>query len=132
MFGVPTFLAASPVHGVGVFAGQDIRAGTVIWEFTPGIDWRMPESAFDTFPEPYRSMLRPYCYEESEGVLVLCGDNARFMNHSFSPNCDDEGAQTTARRDIRAGEELTCDYRSFDLESARDGLTSWQEPARTP
>jgi len=43
------------------------------------------------------------------------------MNHADAPNCDDSGDTfTVARRDIAAGEELTCDYRSFDEES-RDG-----------
>lgn len=59
--------------------------------------------------------------------MVLCGDNARFMNHSFEPNCDDDGGEfTTAARDIEAGEELTCDYRRFDAPSARTGLEEWR------
>lgn len=130
MFRVPTFLAPSRLHGIGVFAGSDIPAATVIWEFTPEIDWRIPEAEFSRLPEPYRSTLRPYCYVEEDGTLVLCGDNARFMNHSFEPNCDDSaGPYTLTLRDIAAGEELTCDYRRFDLESARDGLRSWLEEA---
>lgn len=126
MFRVPTYLGPSPLHGTGVFAGADLTAGTVIWEFTPGIDWRISEAAFVRFPEPYRSWLRPYCYVEADGLLVLCGDNARYMNHSFDPNCDDSGTYTVALRDVAAGEELTCDYRSFDLESAQDGLAAWR------
>ena len=128
MFRVPTYLSSSPLHGTGVFAGADIPAGTLVWEFTPQIDWRIAEADFARFPEPYRSLLRPYCYLEPDGMLVLCGDNARFMNHSFQPNCDDTGPhRTIALRDIAAGEELTCDYRSFDLESATDGLEAWQQ-----
>lgn len=63
-------------------------------------------------------------------MLVLCGDNARFMNHSFEPNCDDRTGVTFALRDILAGEELTCDYRVFDLESANDGLALWAASAK--
>jgi hypothetical protein len=60
---------------------------------------------------------------------VLCGDNAKFMNHSFEPNCDDvDGPYTVTKRDIATDEELTCDYRLFDLESARDGLEGWRRP----
>lgn len=55
------------------------------------------------------------------GLYVLCGDDARFFNHSEDPNCfdfysDEEQDLTAARRDIRTGEELTCDYALFDLD----------------
>jgi SET domain-containing protein len=40
------------------------------------------------------------------------------MNHSEEPNCDDIGSYITlAARDIQPGEELTCDYRVFDVAS---------------
>lgn len=119
MLRVPTVVAPSPIEGVGLFATLPIAAGTVIWEFTPGVDWRIPVEEFALFPDPYRSWLLRYVYREPDGHYVLCGDNGKFMNHSFDPNCDDvDGPFTVARRDIAAGEELTCDYRLFDLDSA--------------
>jgi len=123
MLRVPTFVAPSRIAGVGLFAATDVAAGTVIWEFTEGVDWRIPPEDFERFPEPYRSKFRHYVYQEESGVLVLCGDNAKFMNHQDDPNCEDpEGDHTITRRAIRAGEELTCDYRSFDLPSRLSGL----------
>lgn len=128
MLRVPTYLTQSQIHGVGVYTPERIKKGTVIWEFTPEIDWRLPPDLVDHFPEPYRATLRSYCYIERSGMLVLCGDNARFMNHSFEPNCDDSGLVfTVTRRDIEVGEELTCDYRLFDAESAETGLVDWLE-----
>ncbi len=130
MFLVPTIVRPSHAHGVGVFTSEAIRGGTVLWEFTEEVDLRLPPDSFRDVPEPLRSKLRAYCYEEPDGTLVLCGDNAKFMNHSFDPNCDDvEGPYTIAKHDIAAGEELTCDYRLFDLESARDGLEAWRSPS---
>lgn len=118
MLRVPTFVAPSPIAGVGLFAATDLPAGTVIWQYTDGVDWRISPEEFGQFPEPYRTRLRHYVYEEDDGWFVLCGDNAKFMNHHESPNCDDpEGQYTITNRHIRAGEELTCDYRSFDRES---------------
>lgn len=126
MFRVPTYLAESSVHGLGVFTSKPLERGTIIWEFNAAIDWRVDPSLIDGLPEPYRSSFRSWCYLEDDGMLVLCGDNARFMNHSFEPNCDDAtGPYTTTLRDIDVGEELTCDYRSFDLESAQSGLREW-------
>jgi len=124
MLRVPTFVAPSPISGVGLFAATDLPAGTVIWEYTEGVDWRISAEEFALFPEPYRSRLRHYVYEEDDGAFVLCGDNAKFMNHAEAPNCDDpEGAYTVTNRHVRAGEELTCDYRSFDRESRLFGMS---------
>lgn len=118
MFRVPTYLARSSIHGIGVFTAVDIPSGTVVWDFDADVDWRLTPDELDEFPEPFRSRLRHYCYLEKDGLYVLCGDNARYMNHSVDPNCDDRGPVTTAKRRIAAGEELTCDYTTFDLESA--------------
>jgi uncharacterized protein len=123
MLRVPTFVAPSAIAGVGLFAATELPAGTVIWEFTEGVDWRITPGEFAEFPEPFRSRLRHYVYQEESGTYVLCGDNAKFMNHADEPNCDDpEGEYTITRRLVHAGEELTCDYRSFDLESRELGL----------
>jgi SET domain-containing protein len=119
MFLIPTYLAPSRIHGTGVFTPEPIKAGTLIWKFNAATDWKIKPAEMERFPEPYRSRLFVYCYIDTEGLYVLCGDNAKFMNHSEESNCDDKGDQyTIARRDIEAHEELTCDYRSFDAESA--------------
>ena len=48
---------------------------------------------------------------------------ARFLNHSCAPNCeaelDDGRIWIVAKRDIKAGEELTFNY-GYDLEDYRD------------
>ncbi len=123
MLCVPTFVAPSAIAGVGLHAATDLPAGTVIWEYTEGVDWRIRPEELAAFPEPFRSRLQHYLYQEESGEYVLCGDNAKFMNHSETPNCDDpEGAYTITNRHIRAGEELTCDYRAFDLPSRQHGM----------
>lgn len=122
MLCVPTYVAPSAIAGVGLHAATDLPAGTVIWAYTEGVDWRLSAQELAGFPEPYRTRLRHYVYQEDDGTFVLCGDNAKFMNHSDTPNCDDpEGAHTVTNRYVRAGEELTCDYRAFDLETRRQG-----------
>lgn len=127
MFLVPTYIAKSPTHGVGVFTPSPIPAGTRIWELTPDVDLRIEPEVIEAIGGRFGEKLRSYCYREPDGVYVLCGDNAKFMNHSFEPNCDDiEGPYTVTKRDIAAGEELTCDYRLFDRDSAEDGLESWR------
>lgn len=123
MLRVSTFVAPSPIAGVGLFAAERIPAGTAIWEFTDGVDWRLTKDELDYFPEPYRSRIRHYVYLDESGVYVLCGDNAKFMNHSVEPSCSDADPRfTLAVRTIEPGEELTCDYREFDVESRLRGV----------
>lgn len=131
MFRIATYLAPSGIHGIGVFTAERVPAGTMIWEFTDGVDWRIEGEALARFPEPYQTMLRHYCYREPDDTYVLCGDNAKFMNHADEPNCDDpDGPRTVANRDIEPGEELTCDYRTFDVDWAAAGGPSLAGAAR--
>lgn len=123
MLRVPTFVAPSRIAGVGLFAATNLPADTVVWEFTEGVDWRITPEELLAFPEPYLGRLRHYLYQEDSGMYVLCGDNAKFMNHADDPNCDDtDEAYTITRRAIQAGEELTCDYRLIDRAAKRMGV----------
>ena len=50
---------------------------------------------------------------------ILCCDNARFINHSNTPNIQsdfstDRYGVDVAARDIETGEELTIDYGSVE------------------
>ena len=119
---VKTRLAASDIHGIGLFAAEFIKAGTVVWESNPAVDIRLTEEQISHLAGPCREQMRKYSYREKHtGLYVLCGDDARFFNHSARPNCLDvctaeAGDVTLAAREIEEGEELTCDYALFDLD----------------
>jgi SET domain-containing protein len=131
MFLIPTYLAASSIHGLGVFTPHFIPAGTHLWEFHHGVDWRLKPEEMGAFPQSCLEQIRSWAYEDEDGTYVFCGDNAKFMNHADEPNCDDSGPHhTVALRDIHAGEELTCNYRLFDEESKR--LAQRLYPAEPP
>ena len=122
MFLITTYLGPSSIQGTGVFTPVDIPQGTRLWEYTPAVDWKLTPEELELILPRLRPRLKTYCYLNAEGFFVLCGDNARFMNHAEDPNCDDPGGEVTiARRDIRAREELTCDYRRFDHQPADGG-----------
>ncbi|WP_273454876.1 SET domain-containing protein [Nevskia ramosa] len=114
MFLVPTYLATSPIHGLGVFTPVAIAAGTVVWDLNPDIDWAITPTELEAFPEPFRTRIRHYSYLNVDGVYMFCGDNGKFMNHDNDPNCYEDDTRTIAARDIAAGEELSCDYRAFE------------------
>ena len=123
---VKTRLGPSDIAGIGLFASEDIAKGTVTWRFMHGFDQLLAEDMIESLPEPARSNLLDHVYlHEATGQFVLCADNARFMNHADDPNTagvHEAGAiegYDIATRDIRAGEELTCDYRTFDAHVER-------------
>ena len=120
---VKTRIGPSSIHGVGCFAVERIRAGQPIWVFDKRIDSRVRISELSTFPKPIQDLLKLYGYEETHDghhTLVLCADHARHMNHSDDPNVLDDGGEfDVAARDIDAGEELTCNYHTFDLDAVR-------------
>ncbi|MGO9171781.1 MAG: SET domain-containing protein [Rhodomicrobium sp.] len=120
---VRTILAPSDIEGLGLFAGQNIPKGTIVWKFVPGVDALFDDSEIESLPAVTQNICRRYSYlDPASKKYVLCGDDARFENHSENPNT--AGAYPSgepfgvdiATRDIHEGEEITCDYRSFDAE----------------
>ena len=124
MLRVKTYLDKSPVHGIGIFAGEDIAAGTMIWEFNPLVDLefspdRWEEMRRTVCPASFRE-IEKYAYKEKNRIVV-CLDNAQFMNHdekAYNVANSPDGNAMTARGPIAAGQELLCNY--FDYCDADD------------
>ncbi|MEJ2217144.1 MAG: SET domain-containing protein-lysine N-methyltransferase [Gemmatimonadota bacterium] len=99
---------ASPIEGLGVFAarafgaGERIRVIHVVREVTPDAPLR-----------PELGERADHC-DYPDGRVVLIGPPDCYLNHSCDPNAwvryDAGRATLVARRDIPAGEEITCDY----------------------
>ena len=117
---VPTRLAPSRIHGLGVFAVAPIARGTPVWRFAKGLDMEFSPDIFDGLPEHVRSFFSHYGYlDRNVKRIILCFDDARFVNHSDTPNIVTDYAQDrygldVALRDIEAGEEITMDYAGFE------------------
>jgi len=112
MFIVQTYIGASPIHGTGVFAGEDVVAGQPIWRFAPGLDLVVPFDQIEKSPKAFRDYMETYAYvsPQIDGGMILSCDHAKFLNHSDDPNTEIQGETTLARRPIKTGEEITCDY----------------------
>jgi SET domain-containing protein len=114
---ISTYLAQSPIDGIGVFASEPVSSGSLIWSLNPKFDVFIQESEIETFPAHMREFMARYGYPHLEmpGVMILDCDNGRFMNHSLAPNTDfrvfDKGY---ALADIAVGDELTCNYFEID------------------
>lgn len=119
---VKTKLKESPIQGIGLFADEFIPKGTLIWKFTPKIDTAYTLQEVENLKkEGTWKAISKYAYHSKiTNKYVLCGDDARFINHSsINPATDDtntwdeiEGL-TIAARDIQKGEEITSDYSVF-------------------
>ena len=129
MLRVKTYIAQSGIHGVGLFAGAPIAKGSVIWGFDPPVDQRFTPEDVKAMPPEMKTFLSRYAYSD-RGTLVLCGDHARFMNHSPQPNCGNDPTRqyTLALRDISEGEELTDDY--VTMEDSWEPFAGIIEPER--
>ncbi len=96
--------------GYGVIATKFIPKGTITWAYDL-LDRTFSPEYINGRDKVYQDILNKYGYRDNEGNIVLCWDNARFVNHSFHSTC-----MTTAYnfelaiRDIYPGEELTDDY----------------------
>ncbi len=79
----------------------------------------MRRNELDALSAAARQQVMDYACLNRKGELVMCGDDARFFNHSNKPNCADvaDGERevtTVAARRIKKGGELTCNYDAFD------------------
>lgn len=121
MLKVRTRIAASAIHGIGLFADEPIAAGTVIWDYDPHFDITFTAEDLAGLSAPARELVEKYAYFEEElGAYILCGDDARFMNHSPIPNTVEvKGIRTVASQAIAPEEEITCNYAHLGLETYR-------------
>jgi SET domain-containing protein len=110
---VKTYLDKSPIHGLGVFAGEFIAKGARIWRFVEGFDRSFTPRQFAKLPKPAREFLKDYAYRV-DGEILFTVDNDHHMNHADKPNTVLRGGYVIAARDIGRGVEITNDYREFD------------------
>lgn len=109
-----------PGAGLGLFADELIKKGSITWRFCPGFDQILYEDDLLRLSMPARFQFLRYCYKSLEdGHYVLCGDDERFINHSNTPNIVDEYKPesepfSVAATDIHIGDELFCNYFEFD------------------
>lgn len=126
-----TTVLPSPGLGLGLFALVDIPNGEKYWERDERFDKVIPIKEFESYKEIARKYIEYYGFQETENNWYLCSDNARFTNHSNTPNTthyhDEKGTliYCTTTKDIKAGEEILCDYKELCL-TCKEGLP-WEK-----
>jgi SET domain-containing protein len=107
----------SLVHGLGVFAIEDIEMDRIVIIAHPAVDIAIPVQQAAMEPEPLQHFLRRYGCRWGD-TIHLSIDNTRFINHSREPNLrivweDNGGWHYHAVSPITTGTEITCDYRDI-------------------
>ncbi len=138
-------IGPSRVHGVGVIAIRDIPAGTYMFTGeSERVTW-VSRAAERRLPKAMRDLYEDFGMVWGDRIGVPPSLNMLsvgwYVNHSGRPNveADDDGRFFALRR-IRAGEELTADYRTFVDEplpfrpgrSSRTRSRSPRRAGRTP
>ena len=118
---------ASGIHGMGIFARRDIPQGSYIIEY---LGERVSKA--ESLRRRKQGNFFVFIVTDQfdlDGAVEW--NPARFINHSCTPNCDaqmeEEHIWIIARRDIRAGEELSFNY-GYDLQDYEDHLCRCGSP----
>ena len=121
---VKTKVGRSSIAGFGLMAGQLIPKGTPVWTLVRWFDLILTKEQLESLWEAAQERFHNYDYVDMDtGEYILCADEARFLNHSETPNIGwvsseeypEEGVDV-ALRDIQEGEEITINYKNYDAD----------------
>jgi SET domain-containing protein len=114
-------LKPSGLHGIGVFAIQDIKKGERKIFSEHESEWiEVSKEEVDALPKHARDLVENHClFNETHYYIPEYGfkmfDLAVYLNHADQPNLVsiNDGEFFEATRDISIGEELLIDYGSI-------------------
>ncbi len=115
MFYVKAKLKESPIHGIGLFADEDIPKGEKIYSNNPKLDLNISLEEFDSLSQDEKKTIQHYGYFDYKlNKWHLSFDNFKFCNHNQNNNMTRIENEVIAKKDIKKGEELTHDYLEFE------------------
>lgn len=107
-------LAPSKIHGVGVIAMRDLKKGEKLNADSIPHQFDLPYKKFHKLKPEIREILLghfPLIVKGSHFMYPVTKMTA-FLNHSDDPNYD--GKEDITLREVKAGEEITENYRLID------------------
>ena len=124
---IDTYVGLSPGKGLGLFANQFVPIGSIYWVRNETFDKVIMPEELPFLNNLALEYIKKYGCLEINNNWYLCGDNARFSNHSDLPNTENKFNEQglliyhLANRDIQIGEEIVCDYREI-CQTCKDNL----------
>jgi hypothetical protein len=126
-----TRIKASP-KGVGLFAIRDIPCGTPLFVGDIGGTVKVPVSVVESIADPeVRQMYIDFCPVVGNAFVAPRDFNqitmSWYLNHSDTPNVTViPELQFVTSRFVRAGEELTADYKTYS-DHAGKYVAAWYD-----
>ena len=124
-------LKASDLHGVGLFADEDIKKGQLIYTASPLLDLNITQEQFDSLEQKEKDEVLWWgFFDQPSKMWHVDFDVSKFINHSsdatITQDDNHDEAYLIATRDIQTGEELTQNYLEFETQDdlRRRGITS--------
>ena len=115
-----------PEAGLGLFASEPIKKGTIVYRFDRNTDQLLTENDICRLPPERQNYIRSHGrYSDEAKIWALDTDNAVYINHSEKPTLRGKGGplgEFVADADLPAGTELTISYREICDISRRTGL----------
>ena len=124
MLQVQTTLGWDDTKGVCVLADQKVDKGILVTSHDPAWDKVLTWQDVESLPVFQKKHIEKLMYQYefgSDKLYIYPFGNEGYMNHSFDPSVDENGIAT---RDIKVGQELTCDYTLLDSNCVK-GSVSW-------
>lgn len=126
-FGVQVYADNSRIHGIGVFAGEQIKPGTRIIEYVGEVIGKKMADKRERFYKE-NNITSIYLFKISDDLIIdatLKGNLARFLNHSCHPNAVSRILNGRifiySIHEIGKGEEITF-YYNFSSDENDDSL----------
>ena len=113
---VPTYIRITDKKGIGLFSKEFIPNKNCIYYTDSFFDKVFDSNEVENFIPLHKNFIYEYAsFNKKEQQWYLCSDNARYFNHSFTPNTfyDEKTKKVFTLRDIYPDEELTSNYEQF-------------------
>ena len=117
MFLKKYYLSKSKIHGIGLFAGENIEKGRIIWTPSKMLSFRFTNEQLQKLPLQEQETIRHYGYfHKFHRIWHFSSEDSRHINHSRNPNAEklSNGDGVRAKNKIKKGEEITQDYNDFE------------------
>ena len=112
-------LDKSSRHGIGLFAGEKIKKGELVYTASPLLDVNITQKQFDSLHENEKGEIRYWGFwDDINHFWHVDFDMSKFINHADDATLTQDEKYTDAylitTKKIEEGEELTQNYREFE------------------
>ena len=121
MLTIKAYVSNSKIHRMGCFTDVDIKKDTIVWMY----------SVEETYDKPISYLEKWGWFDSLIDMYVYPMDCARYINHTEDANTYEDNGMMKAKRDIKAGEEITENYKDYmsehDIQKHLGGIIKKKE-----